>query len=207
METGIFSRGRSMNSGDFVCFLEERSAAAMLKVIIPKLTKIDGDNIQCIVFEGKRDMQKKIRKRLADYNKPNCVFLVMRDKDSGDCKKIKNDLLDKVKKNKIKRTKIRIACHELESFYLGDLRAVELGIGVSNLSKMQGKTEYRTPDDRANASELLLDITEKEYQKVDGSRRIAEHLSLDGSNKSHSFNMLVSAIKELSAMLSKNGTA
>ena len=49
-----------------------------------------------------------------------------RDKDSGDCRSIKRKMAQKVQNSgKMDKTLIRIACHELESFYLGDLSAVE----------------------------------------------------------------------------------
>lgn len=92
---------------------------------------------------------------------------------------------------------IRIACHELESFYLGDLAAVKQTYGIRLPSQQTRK--YRTPDALANAADELKRITKQEYQKVDGSRRIAEHMKLDGSNSSTSFNILISGIQRLVA--------
>ena len=61
----------------------------------------------------------------------------------------------------------------------------------------QRSKKYRAPDALANAADELKRITNYEYQKIDGSRRIAEHLRLDGSNRSASFNMLVSGIRRI----------
>ena len=92
---------------------------------------------------------------------------------------------------------IRIACHELESFYLGELEA------VANAYQMQlpnqNSSKFRKPDNLANAAEELRKITQKRYQKIDGSRRIAHLLKTDGTNRSHSFNVLCDGIRRIAA--------
>ena len=94
-------------------------------------------------------------------------------------------------------TLIRIACTELESFYLGDLNAVQQGLEFGNLAKKQLIRKYRTPDTLSNAAQELSNLTQKKYQKVAGSRAIAPFLKIDGSNKSHSFNVLLVGIRKL----------
>jgi hypothetical protein len=182
---------------NLVCLLEEPSAKEMLEGILPQF--IDKSiTVKYIVFEGKQDLEKNIEKRLKFWQQPNSGFLVMRDKDSGDCIAIKNNLIDKINKTgQIKNSVIRIACHELESFYLGDLSAVEKGLKIKGLAKHQNKSKFREPDKLSNPSEELKKLTKNKYQKVAGSRAIAPHLKLDGSNKSYSFNMLLQGIKKL----------
>ena len=104
----------------FVCFLEERSAEEMLKILLPKLLPVPKE-VECsfAVFEGKQDLQKQINKKLRGWKKPNSVFLVMRDQDVTDCPSVKKELLKKIPPDKRDRTLIRIACRELEAFYLG----------------------------------------------------------------------------------------
>jgi hypothetical protein len=92
---------------------------------------------------------------------------------------------------------IRIACAELESFYLGDLNAVELGLGISNLAKKQQERKYRSPDALSNPSQELQNLSQRKYQKVAGSRAIAPYLKTDGSNLSNSFNVLLMGIEKL----------
>lgn len=179
-----------------VCFLEEPSAKEMLKSLLPRILP-DDVNVKFIVFEGKQDLEKQIEHRLKHWQQPESIFLVMRDQDSGDCLTIKENLLKKVAESgKQNGTIIRIACHELESFYLGDLAAVEAGLGINGLGLKQNKKKYRTPDSLANAAEELFKLTDKKYQKVSGSRAIAPHLKIDGSNRSHSFNVLLDGIKK-----------
>lgn len=71
------------------------------------------------------------------------------------------------------------------------------GRKIKNINHKTSK--YRNPDALANAADELKGITKREYQKIDGSRRIAAHLKLDGSNCSRSFNALVSGIRQLAA--------
>lgn len=185
-----------------ICFLlEEESARVMLAAVLPSLLPV-GVGAVYITFEGKQDMHSKIARRLKGWNKPNTVFIIMRDKDSGDCKKIKQELVDLIPHNKRSKTLVRIACHELESFYLGDLKAVGRGLHIRNLASLQSKEKFKNPDKLANASDIMAEVTQIQYRKIAGSRAIAPHLNLEGSNRSHSFNMLISGIKTLLAQLS-----
>lgn len=123
----------------------------------------------------------------------------MRDKDLGNCIQIKKQLLKKVQaSNKADMSIIRIACHELESFYLGDLDAVKQGLKISKLPS-QNKKKYRNPDNLTNAKQELEKITNQQYQTVSGSRSIAPFLKIDDTNKSTSFRALLSGIRQLCA--------
>jgi hypothetical protein len=180
-----------------VFLLEERSAEEMLKGVLPKLLPAH-INTRYLVFEGKQDLEKQLQKRLQGWRLPNTVFLVMRDKDGGDGPSIKQQLMQKViDSGKQQATLVRIACTELESFYLGDLNAVEHGLGIANLAKKQNDKKYRTPDALSNAAQELKRLTQNQYEKVSGSRAISAFLKVDGSNRSHSFNVLLAGINKL----------
>lgn len=180
-----------------IFLLEERSAEEMLKGVLPKILHQE-IHVKYVVFEGKQDLEKQLERRLKGWQLPNSFFLVMRDKDNGDCLKIKNQLAEKVNASGKKEvTLIRVACSELESFYLGDLNAVEQGLGMSNLKKKQQEKKYRTPDTLSNAAQELQNLTQQKYQKIAGSRAIAPYLKTDGSNRSHSFNVLLKGIESL----------
>ena len=116
----------------------------------------------------------------------------------GDCKQIKNRLAGMAaNSNKQDATIIHIACRELESFYLGNLAAVEQGLGMPSIAKQQSKSKYRRPDSLANPSKELAKPAKNQYQKVSGSRDIARYLKVDGSNQSHSFKVLLNGIQTL----------
>lgn len=180
-----------------VCLLEEPSAAEMLKGVLPRLLPEDEFHYKCMVFEGKQDLEKRLESRIKYWQVPDSLFLVLRDQDSGDCYEIKKRLKDKVEKSTSEdKSLVRIACHELETFYLGDLDAVENALAISGLSSKQDKSKYKNPDALGNPAEEMYKLTNEKYQKVSGSRAIGPHLKLDGRNKSTSFNVLVKGIQE-----------
>jgi len=180
-----------------VCLLEEHSAKEMLKVVLPKIMSENID-LKFIVFEGKQDLEKQLERKLRLWQQPNSYFLIMRDKDSGDCYAIKRELLEKVKQaGKLDSALVRIACSELETFYLGDLSAVEQGLNISGIANKQQNRKFRMPDHLSNASEELEALTRKQYQKILCSKSIAPYLKLDGSNKSVSFNILLNGVQQL----------
>ena len=149
-----------------VCLLEGPSERELLKNLLPRFLS-DEIEVHYIVFEGKQDLEKQLERRIKYWQRPQSHFLVMRDQDSGDCLLIKTNLQAKVSRTgKQSTTIVRIACHELESFYLGDLAAVEMGLSVSGLASKQEKSKYRTPDNLGNPAEELSKLTKNRYQKV-----------------------------------------
>jgi len=182
-----------------VCMLEELSAKEMLMGVLSKILPEGEFDLRFVTFEGKQDLEKQIERKLRSWQRPETFFLVMRDQDAGDCHVIKKSLRAKVLSGgRLRNTCIRIACRELESFYLGDLAAVESGLSVQGLSRLQRKIS--NPDSRTDPSKELEKLTKGKYSKVSGSRAIAPHLRLDGSNNSHSFNVLVEGVKSLTGV-------
>lgn len=177
---------------ELVFFLEEPSAKAMLQGIIPRL--LPGIETRYIVFEGKQDLEKRLPIRLRAWQNPESCFLVMRDQDSGDCLQIKQRLVTLCSEAGHPDAIVRIACHELESFYLGDLKAVAQALGPASLAKQQTKAKYRTPDRLNNAAQELKRIAPK-YQKLSGSRALGLAIALEG-NHSQSYNQLLAGIKK-----------
>jgi hypothetical protein len=177
-----------------VFFLEEPSAREMLKGLVPRLLP-DNVHTQYVVFEGKQDLEKRLPIRLRAWQVPDSLFVVMRDQDSGDCIAIKSGLVQKCANAGKPDTLVRIACRELESFYLADLAAVAATIGPATLPELQNKQRYRTPDVIQNPATELKKIAPA-YQKISGSRAIGKHLDLD-NHRSHSFGLLVSGIRAL----------
>ncbi|MGD0365641.1 MAG: DUF4276 family protein [Bryobacteraceae bacterium] len=180
---------------ELVFFLEKESAKALLENLFPLLL---GPESQChprfVVFEGKQDLEKQLERKLRGYLNPQARFIVLRDQDKGNCREIKRTLAALCRRALRPEAKVRIACRELEAFYLGDLRAVELGLGVSGLASKQGRVKYRDPDRLQSPSRELAKLTGHRYQKVAGSRAIARHLDLE-SPRSRSFHHLLRAIR------------
>ena len=174
--------------------LEEPSAKAMLEGVVPRLFP----DVQChyMVFEGKQDLHKRLVMRLRHWQ-GDALFVVMRDQDSGNCIEIKGQLAALCEQAGRPNALVRIACCELESFYLGDLAAVEQGLQIAGLARQQGNQKFRDPDRLVNAAEELKKITRNSYQKLSGSRSIAPYLRLDEGHRSTSFKALLTGLQRI----------
>lgn len=179
---------------ELVFFLEEPSAEAMLKGLLPRFLPPEV-SVRYIVFEGKQDLERQLVRRMKGYLVPGARFIILRDKDSGNCKIIKQILVDKCREARRTDALVRIACHELESWYLADLSAVELGIGVSGLAQLQMKSSYRNPDNVQSPYRVLKRIAPG-YQKIGGSRSIGAYLDVNNT-RSRSFTVFVKGIRRL----------
>ena len=186
---------------ELVFLLEEPSAKAMLESLLPRLLH-QGIQFRCIPFEGKQDLEKQLVRKIRAYQNTQARFIVMRDQDSNpDCTAIKSNLLRLCQEaGKAEKCLVRIACKELESFYLGDLLAVEQALKLNGLTKQQQTRKFRTPDELGNPSKELRTLTKQKYEKVAGSRAIGQYLSPD-NQRSPSFHNLVLAIRRLEAEL------
>ena len=128
-----------------VFFLEEKSAEIMLEGILPQILP-EGIGYRCVVFEGKQDLEKRLPKRLRGWQlTEETKFIVLRDQDSTDCRLIKQRLVEICQEAGRPETLVRIACRELESFYLGDLAAVGQAFGKTNLGRQQKGKKFRNP--------------------------------------------------------------
>jgi hypothetical protein len=178
-----------------VFMLEEPSAREMLEGLVPRFLP-EGIKLRCIVFEGKQDLEKQLVRKLRGWRVPDTRFVVIRDQDGADCKAVKDRLRVLCDEAGHGDALVRVACRELESFYLGDLAAVESGLNLTGLRRLQGKKKYRAPDRLGNPVHELRQLTNNKYQKLAGSRSIAPHLSLD-DNCSRSFQILLTGIRRL----------
>ncbi|MCK9223545.1 MAG: DUF4276 family protein [Candidatus Muirbacterium halophilum] len=182
-----------------VFLLEELSAKEMLINLFNKLNFSSEDfDIKFIVFEGKQDLDRNLESKIKNFLVPDTFFIILRDQDQSNCINLKDRLRKKVNNTgKSERVLIRIACHELETFYLGDLQAVENAYSIANLAKTKSyKAKFRNPDNLLNPARVLKSITKEQYQKVIGSRKISKYLNLE-NNKSKSFNALINGIKKI----------
>lgn len=73
---------------ELVFLLEEASAKALLQKLLPRFFP-DIGTLHFIVFEGKQDMEKQLTRKLRGWQKPDSHFIVLRDKDAEDCRKLK----------------------------------------------------------------------------------------------------------------------
>lgn len=179
---------------ELVFLLEEPSAKAMLESLLPRMLD-QGIAVRCIVFEGKQDLMNQMDRRIRGYFNSEARFIIVRDQDSApDCTVVKAEVLHHAHKSgRGEKTMVRIACRELESFYLADLAAVERALGIPRLAREQNRRKYRAPDYLGSPSKELDQLTKGNYQKVSGSREIGRYLLLD-NERSLSFKNLIRGI-------------
>lgn len=182
---------------EIVFLLEEQSARVLLESLLPRLLP---HTYLCryVVFDGKQDLQKNLLVKLRGWRDHGTHFIVLHDQDANNCLTLKHELERICHVAKKQHTIVRIVCRELESWYLGDLVAVERGLSLSGIVERQFKQRYRNPDILDKPSFELRKLTKNKYQKISGSRAIAPHLSLD-SNKSHSFNVFIKTLRNIIA--------
>ncbi len=186
---------------ELVFLLEERSAKALLESLLPRLLEAEV-GYRLIPFEGKQDLEKQLVRKIRGYQNPEARFIVLRDLDSQpDCMKLKQQLLELCDQSgKGEHCLVRIACTELETFYLADLQAVEQALGLKGLAKQQNGKKFRAPDQLGSPSRELKTLTANAYEKVAGSRAIGSYLQLD-NERSLSFRNLVAGIRRQQSQL------
>lgn len=182
---------------ELVFLLEELSAKAMLESLLPRMLD-QNISVRCIPFEGKQDLEKQLTRKIRAYQNQEARFIVLRDQDNHpDCLAVKHKLLDLcANSGRAGQCIVRIACKELETFYLADLQAVEHALQINGLVRQQHTKKFRVPDSLGSPSAELKKLTQQRYEKVAGSREIGKHLNLD-NDRSPSFRNLIDAIRRM----------
>lgn len=182
-------------------FVEEPSAKIVLDIIIPKMIP-DNTFFQVHSHQGKQDLEHAIKTTVPSISKiPGARILVVRDQDSGDCKKVKKQLLRLIGKRVESPTLVRIVCRELEAWFLGDLQAVSEAYPRVKAKANINKADFRDVDNIQHANKFLLAII-PEYKnreslpKLEVAESITPYLDLK-NNSSASFNHFVSGVEKL----------
>lgn len=179
-----------------VFMVEERSMKELLLAVLPKFLPEGFDKPLIIAHNGKSDLHKSIPRKLQAWPNKDDKFIIVQDKDSNDCLRLKAELLS-LCQNSRNDCLIRIACTELESWYLGDLEAVSRAYG-KDYTKLAAKRKYREPDKLGNAKEELRKLI-LDYQQVDGAKKISAYMDID-NNTSSSFNVFIDGVKKICCM-------
>ncbi len=170
--------------------LEEPSMKELLKIILPRVLP-EGIQYHLIKHEGKQDLEKSLPRKLKAIS-PDARFIVVRDQDSADCHEVKQRLCAVCSSSGRADTVVRIACHEMESWLLGDLKAVEKAYNISGLSRKQQQRKYRNPDGLNNAAQELRRLVPA-YQKISGARSIGQYMDVN-NNCSASFRAFIEGV-------------
>ena len=178
-----------------VFLLEERSMQTLLEGLLPRL--FPQLSFLCISREGKSELDRDLPNILRSWQIPGDRFVVVRDNDNSDCLELKERLRQLCQRGRREDTLIRIVCQELEAWYLGEPNAMANAFGDENLRRIGRQAPYRNPDTRLKPSQDVERLVPG-FQKTDGARRMAQHLTREG-NRSHSFAIFLNGIERLFA--------
>jgi len=179
--------------------LEELSMESFLKGFLPKILPDDyvhNQNYFLHPHQGKSDLLKSIPNKLKiDYGEKT-AFIILHDQDSNNCIDLKNKIKNICQTNNRNDNHylIRIVCKELESWYLGDLDAIEQAFPKFKAVKYKNKTKFRNPD-AINASDEIVKLL-PDFQKNKGAKLISQHIDI-ANNKSNSFKQFVSGLQRI----------
>ena len=119
--------------------------------------------MNCFVrpHEGKQDLQQSIPRKIRVASKKDIItgFIILQDQDSNDCRKLKSQIVklceDAQQGSRSVPFKVRIVCHELEAWYLGDMDAIEHVFPRFHAANYRGKKSFRQPDECNNPKQEL----------------------------------------------------
>jgi hypothetical protein len=178
-----------------VLLLEEESARDLLRGLLPRLLPQEDLQTHYLVFEGKQDLENNIMRKLRGWNLERSAFVILRDQDAAPCTTVKRRLVELAAASGRKRTLVRVACHELESWILGDWLAVAEAFNNLRLQDQSRAALYADPDHLANpVAELRKHLPA--YQKRDGARRLGALIHPD-RNRSTSFRVFCAGVLDL----------
>jgi len=198
--------------------LEEPSAESVLRILIPRIIPGATEHVhfEMRVFSGKDDLLRKLPQRLRGYSawaaSADVRILTLLDRDDDDCAALKKrlDLLALDAGLAVHKSgtqagggefKARIACEEIEAWYLGDPNALKTAYpkiarnfesrkGFRDVDSIKGGTWERL-------EKLLQDAGyfSNGLRKLEIARTMAPLLNLENSG-SPSFMSFCQAVRE-----------
>lgn len=191
-------------------FVEEQSAEAALKNLLPKL--LPEATFQLFSFQGKQHLLHGLPIRLRSYAwlTEDYRIVVLVDKDHQDCKQLKDQMEEAarsaglISKSRAGNNRFqilnRIAVEELEAWFLSDVEALRLAYPrlPESLAEQQ---RFRDPDKVTGGTwETLLNLLRahgySDDSKIGVARKISSHMD-PARNRSHSFQIFCQGLRTL----------
>lgn len=148
---------------------------------------------ETIAHQGKHDLHKKVPRLLRSWRRPETRFVVIRDQDQGPCAPVKAQIVDLCHAGRRPDTLVRIACRELEAWFLGDLEALAQAFDQPRLLDL---IDARSDPDGIQRPSALLAEGIAGYRKTDGARRMATVID-PGRCRSESLRQLIAGLERL----------
>lgn len=193
--------------GRLVFLLEEPSMKLLLEGLLPRLMPgwVAGQHFLCVAHQGKSDLDLSIPRKLSAWQYPGDRFVIVRDNDAADCvavlKKIKGLCAVAGRPD----TLVRLACQELEAWYLGDLEAVAAAFEQPKANTPALRKRFANPDSWEKPSVELKRLVPS-FQKGAGARAMAQHLRNPEHNRSHSYGKFVTGVQRVLSEMESSST-
>ncbi len=195
-----------------VLLVEEESMRVALEVLLP--TALPGVDAQIIAFQGKPDLLRKLPGRLAGlrYDVPYGVRIaILLDRDNDDCHELVRDLRGVVENAGLTVNRAasrrgdvlcRVACEELEAWFLGDVEAL-CAAYPSIPRSLADRALFRDPDAVPGGTwERLHRVLQdagyyrERFPKTEVAAAVAHEMRID-RNRSRSFQVTIAGLRRL----------
>ena len=194
-------------------FVEDASTKEALEILINRLSRdVKSFSFAIAAFHGKEQMLAEIEQRLLPIARgqwADAVVLII-DQDDDDCLALKRTLTAAAlsaglpaigPRGRPISVTVRIAMSELESWFLGDPAAIVRAYPRLNPRDLRIRGDVDAlPQAWEQLERPLLRrrYYEQRMPKTIVARRIAEQMTIThGENRSHSFNVLLDALRAL----------
>lgn len=157
-----------------IFLLEELSMKVFLDALLPRF--FPQLAFLCVPHEGKQDLEQSIPRKLKAWREPGARFIIVRDADAEDCEELKRRWAQLCEESGRPEALVRLACRELEAWYLGDPETLALAYEDAGLRSLGSRERFRNPDQVVRPSMALQQLVPA-FQKVSGARRMGRALS------------------------------
>lgn len=188
--------------GRLVFLLEELSMKHLLAGLLPRLMPgwVEGQHFLCVPHEGKSDLDRSVPRKLSAWRVPGDRFVVLRDNDAAVCEEVKARLVKLCADSGRPETLVRLACQELEAWYLGDLDAFAEAYEEPKLRSPAARKRFSNPDKWEKPSVEVLRVLPA-FQKGQGARRMGIALGVADESRSRSFQVFIAGVRRVALEL------
>jgi len=191
-----------------VFLVEDYSMKKFFEGILPRLG-FKEDSFEIKHHRGKDDLICNLNKVVPSLSKRAQQIIVIIDQDRQDCIALKNKIKTKMAWC-VCDYKIRIACYELEAWFLGDMQAIAQCSAKFKATFFQNKEKYRNVDNIPKPSRVIEEIIPDYKKQYSSKDKFAESMSkfislaeqnLVQANRSHSFHICLKTLHSIKMCL------
>ena len=185
--------------------VEGETEEAFLSAFLPR-AGIPSDHFAVFPHDGKQGVLNNFHFLLNRWDEPETRFIVLVDKDSRDCRDLKREILEKAREkcpDQMERLLVRIACRELEAWFLGDTAALKEAYPAARdrkWKKLERRGKIPDSDRQPKPAKALQSLPG--FAKRDCARQMGDILGRKwaesgNGNRSASFQCFVAGVMKM----------